>query len=283
MTGVTIEFPGLGLVFENVPSGFYVFGFRIAFYGLVIALGMILGYLVAEWQARRTGQNPDLYLDFALIAIPISVICARIFYVVFNWDMYRYAPLQIFNTRSGGLAIYGGIIGAILCAFVYSKIKKISFGLLADTGVLGLIAGQAVGRWGNFFNAEAFGGYAGNHFLAMQLPWNVAKSHMSLSSALIMEPHVVNGTILVHPMFLYESIWNFLLLMILLIYSKHKKFNGEIILLYLTGYGIGRFWMEGMRTDQLLFWNTGVPVSMVLSAVLVAISVPVILVKRRKK
>ncbi len=282
MTGVNIEFPNLGISLHNIQSGFDVFGFRIAFYGVIIAAGMIIGYLVAEWQARRTGQNPDMYLDFALIAIPVSVICARIYYVIFSWDLYQENLLQVFNTRNGGLAIYGGVIGAFITAYIYAKVKKVSFGLLADTGCLGLITGQIIGRWGNFFNSEAFGGYAGNNLFAMKLPWSVAKSNMSLSDALAMEKYVVNDTILVHPTFLYESVWNLMLLILLVFYSKHKKFDGEIILLYLAGYGVGRFWIESMRTDQLLLWNTNIPASMALSALLVTVSLGVIIFKRRK-
>ena len=282
MTGVNIEFPNLGISLHNVQSGFDVFGFRIAFYGVIIAAGMIIGYLVAEWQARRTGQNPDLYLDFALIAIPISVICARIYYVIFSWDLYQDNLLEVFNTRHGGLAIYGGVIGAFATAYIYAKVKKVSFGLLADTGCLGLVTGQIIGRWGNFFNSEAFGGYAGNSLFAMKLPWSVAKSNMSLSDALVMEKYVVNDSILVHPTFLYESVWNIILLILLVFYSKHKKFDGEVMLLYLAGYGLGRFWIESMRTDQLLLWSTSIPVSMALSALLVLVSLAIIFYKRRK-
>lgn len=280
--GVNIEFPNLGISLHNIQSGFDVFGFRIAFYGVIIAAGMILGYLVAEWQARRTGQNPDIYLDLALVAIPISVVCARIYYVIFSWDTYKDNLLDIFNTRNGGLAIYGGVIGAVITAYIFARVKKVNFGLLVDTGCLGLITGQIIGRWGNFFNSEAFGGYAGNSLLAMQLPWNVAKSHMSLADALAMEQYVVDGTILVHPTFLYESLWNLMVLILLILYSRHKKFDGEVILLYLLGYGLGRFWIESMRTDQLLLWNTGIPVSMALSALLVAASAVIILWNRRR-
>lgn len=282
MDGVNIEFPNIGISLHNIQSGFEVFGFKIAFYGMIIALGMILGYLVAEWQARRTGQNPDLYLDLALISIPISIVCARIYFVVFSWDLYKDNLLEVFNTRNGGLAIYGGVIGGIATAFVFSRIKKVKFGLLADTACLGLITGQIIGRWGNFFNAEAFGKYAGNSLLAMKLPWDVAKSNMSLSSALAMEQYVENNSILVHPTFLYESLWNLLLLIFLAIYSKHKKFDGEIILLYLMGYGIGRFFIESLRTDQLFLWNTQLPVSMLFSVLIAVVSLGIIVVLRKK-
>lgn len=282
MAGVDIGFPGLGITFHNVPSGFYIFGFKIAFYGMIIALGMILGYLVAEWQARKTGQNPDLYLDFALIAIPIAVVCARLYYVIFSWDMYRDNLLEIFNIRNGGLAIYGGVIGAIVVAYGFAQVRKVNFGQLLDTAAPGLIAGQIIGRWGNFFNCEAFGGYAGDSLFAMQLPWSVAKEHMSLASALAMEQYVQNGTILVHPTFFYESMWNVGVLILMLLYAPHKKFHGEIIFIYLAGYGLGRFWIESLRTDQLLLWGTKIPISMALSGILFLGASAVIAVGHRR-
>lgn len=289
-----INFPNIGLSLENVPRGFEIFGFRIALYGICIAIGMLGGILIARWQAKRSGQDKEMYLDFALWAIPLSVVGARLYSVIFEWDYYKDDLLKIFNLRNGGLAIYGGVIVAILCAFVYSKIKKISVGLLADTGILGMLVGQICGRWGNFFNRECFGNYS-DSLLAMQI--NVADS--SLDS--VFKPSVISDEVLasmyvgkeralesimeirnnivtaadgfsyiqVQPTFLYELLWNLALLIILIVYWKHKKFNGEIILLYLFGYGLGRFIIEGMRTDQLFLWNTGIAVSQLLSAILV--------------
>lgn len=298
----SIIFPNLGIELKNVGSSIEVFGFRIAYYGIVIACGMALGYLVAEWQAKRTGQNKDLYLDFALYAIILSVIGARVYYVVFNWSEYKDNLLDIFNTRNGGLAIYGGVITAVLTALVYSKIKKISFGLLADTGCLGLITGQIVGRWGNFFNREAFGKYTNGPFAMLLNIQDVSSDYSMPVERLaskyagrqkayenIMEirnnPVVIDGItyISVHPTFLYESLWNLCLLIILVVYSKHKKFDGEIILLYLAGYGLGRFWIEGLRTDQLFFFSTSIPVSQMLSAILVVFSVLLIIFLRVSK
>lgn len=279
---ISIRFPNLGIELHNIGTGINVFGIEIAYYGIIIALGMVAGYLMADWQARRTGQNPELYLDFALYAIILSVIGARIYYVVFAWDEYKDNLWQIFNIRGGGLAIYGGIITAIICAMVYSKIKKVPLGLLADTGCIGLITGQIIGRWGNFFNREAFGGYTDNLF-AMQLKKaDVAASN--ITPELLENIKMINGVeyIQVHPTFLYESLWNVCLLILLIIYTKHKKFDGEIILLYLAGYGLGRAWIEGLRTDQLLFWGTNVAVSQILSIILVIGSIGVIVYKRTK-
>lgn len=282
MTGTEISFPNLGIRLENVSSGFNIFGFHIAFYGVIIAFGMLAGFMVASHQAKKTGQSTEMYLDFALYAIVCAVIGARIYYVVFSWDEYKNNPIEVFNIRGGGLAIYGGVIAGIITAIVFSKAKKVKFTLLADTACLGLITGQIIGRWGNFFNTEAFGGYAGNTLFAMQIPWEKAVLHMSAKSVERLSPYVVDGTILVHPTFLYESLWNLCALIFLLWYSNHKKFDGEIILLYLFFYGLGRSWIEGLRTDQLLLWGTQIPVSQGLAILMAAASAIAIIIIRIK-
>ena len=298
-----INFPNLGIVLKNVGSGFDIFGFRITYYGMVIGFGMLLGWLVTEWMAKRTGQKVEFYLDFALIAIVTSVIGARLYYVIFDLEEFAGNPLSIFNLRTGGLAIYGGIIAAVLAAVIYAKVKKYPFWLLADTACVGLVTGQIIGRWGNFFNREAFGKYYDGLF-AMQLNINdvsgVYRNTTSLSrleqiyqgkeAALerileIRDKTVTLGDtiyIQVHPTFLYESLWNLCLLILLIIYTKHKKFDGEIMLLYLIGYGIGRTWMEGLRTDQLFLWGTPFAVSQLLSALIVVTSTILLIYKRRK-
>ena len=285
MNGTDISFPNLGITLENVKSGFDIFGFHIAFYGVIIAFGMMAGFLLVSYQAKKTGQNTEMYLDFALYAIICAVIGARVYYVIFSWDEYKNNPIEVFNIRGGGLAIYGGVIAGIITAIVFSKVRKVKFTLLADTACLGLITGQIIGRWGNFFNTEAFGGYAGNSLFAMQIPWEKAVIHMSEKSAEQLSAYVADGTILVHPTFLYESLWNLCALIFLLWYSNHKKFDGEIILLYLFLYGVGRGWIEGLRTDQLLLWGTQIPVSQGLAifmAVGAAIAIFVIRMKMRK-
>ena len=295
-----INFPNLGIELKNIPSGIDVFGFEITFYGILIGLGMLLGWLLAERMAKKTGQSTELYLDFALIAIIVSVIFTRLGYVLFALDEFVDNPLEIFNFRSGGLMIYGGIFGGILSAVVFAKIKKYSFWLLADTGAIGLITGQIVGRWGNFFNREVFGKYTSGLF-AMQLnvndvSYDFRTSNISSLQAKyegkqvtfdrIMELRdniaVVDGIeyIQVHPTFLYESLWNLVLLISLIIYTKHKKFDGEVILLYLAGYGLGRLWIEGIRIDQLFLWGTSVPISQLISLLLIVLSVGMIIFKR---
>lgn len=277
----SINFPNLGIHLEHVGQRISIFGFDIAYYGMIIGIGILAGLLMAVWEAKRTKQNPETYYDLALYAVIFSIIGARMYYVLFSWDMYKNDLLSIFNLREGGLAIYGGVIAAMITVFVFSRVKKISFGLLVDTAGLGLILGQIIGRWGNFFNREAFGEYTNNLF-AMQLPVDAVRAS-DITEKMREHMEVINGIefIQVHPTFLYESVWNIGVLIVLLLWRKHKKFNGEICLMYLFGYGIGRFWVEGLRTDQLQFSN-GIAVSQVLAAVLVVVSVVWILIGRRK-
>lgn len=261
-----IAFPNMGIYLKNVPKSFSVFGFEIALYGVIIGIGVIAGIMMAAKWAKVTGQNPDMYWDFAIYAVIFSIIGARIYYVVFEWDNYKNNLLSIFNLREGGLAIYGGVIAAFTTLFIYAKVKKQNAFLMADTGVLGLILGQAIGRWGNFTNREVFGEYTDNLF-AMRLPVDMVRS-IDISDSLA--EHMAEGVnyIQVHPTFLYESLWNLGIFILMLIYYKHKKFDGEIALLYLGGYGLGRAWIEGIRTDQLFIPGTQVPVSQVLAVIL---------------
>lgn len=261
-----IAFPNLGIYLNNVPKGFSVFGFWIALYGVVIAIGVLAGISVAAHLAKKTGQDPEMYWDFAIYAVIFSIIGARIYYVIFSWDQYKDDLLSIFNIREGGLAIYGGVIAAFITVFVYAKIKKVNGFMVADTGVVGLILGQAIGRWGNFFNREVFGEYT-EGLLAMRLPADMVRTR-DISESIAAHMEGVNY-IQVHPTFLYESLWNLGIFILLLLFWKHKKFEGEVALLYLGGYGLGRFWIEGIRTDQLFIPGTELPVSQVLAAVLV--------------
>lgn len=278
----SIRFPHLGIYLSNVGKSIDIAGFEIAYYGIVIACGMVLGLCIAMWVAKRTKQNPDLYFDVALYAIPIALIGARIYYVIFAWDQYKDNLIHIFYFREGGLAIFGGVIAAVATFYVYVKIKKENFWLMVDTGCIGLVLGQIIGRWGNFFNREAFGEYT-DGLLAMQLPLNAVRAS-DVTQEMMNHLQVIDGVqyIQVHPTFLYEGLWNTGVLLALLFFTKRKKFDGEIFLMYLAGYGIGRFWIEGLRTDQLLIPGVGLPVSQVLSAVVAAGSIAAIMIRRKK-
>ena len=281
MNAPDLSFVHLGITIEHMRNSVSIFGFRVAFYGIIIGLGMLAGMWIAMEDAKRRGQDPDLYLDFALYAIIFSIIGARLYYVIFDWQLYKDNPIQILNLRAGGLAIYGGVIGAVLTLIVYTRVKKQSFLSMADTGVLGLITGQIIGRWGNFFNCEAFGGYTDN-LLAMRIKASIVNPSM-ISQELWDRRIVENGVeyIQVHPTFFYESMWNLGVLLFLLWFRKRKKFTGEMMWLYFLGYGLGRVWIEGLRTDQLKLPGTGIAVSQLLSAVLVLVSAGVIIWKRR--
>lgn len=277
-----IEFPNLGIHLESVGKTITIFNFDIAYYGIIIGIGMLVGILIASAQAKRTGQDPEIYFDLAMYGIIAAIIGARIYYVAFSWDMYKDNLKSIFNLREGGLAIYGGVIAAVIAVYIFAKVKKLSFPLLLDTAGLGLVAGQAIGRWGNFFNREAFGEYTDNLF-AMLLPMDaVRKSDVTE----LMRQHIVwrddFRCIQVHPTFLYESLWCLAVLILLFLYSKHKKFDGEVFLLYLFGYGAGRVWIEGLRTDQLLLPGIGLPVSQLLAGCLIVGSLVTIIYMRMK-
>ena len=276
-----IAFPNLGIYLRNMPKSFTVFGFEIALYGVIIGIGVIAGILMAARQAKVTGQDPDLYWDFSIYAVILSVVGARIYYVIFEWDMYKDNLLKIFNIREGGLAIYGGVIAGFSTLFVYAALKKQKAFRVADTAVTGLILGQAIGRWGNFTNREVFGEYTDN-LLAMRLPVAAVRERDISESILAHMGEGINY-IQVHPTFLYESLWNLGVLVLMLFYWKHKKFDGEIALLYLGGYGLGRAWIEGIRTDQLFIPGTVYPVSQVLAILLFAGAVLCDLIVRRRK
>jgi len=272
MNGGDIRFVHLGITINHLKSSISVFGFRIAFYGIIIGIGMLAGLWIAQSDAKRRGQGPELYLDFALYAIICSIIGARLYYVIFEWDYYKNNVLQIFNLRAGGLAIYGGVIAGTITMIVYTRMKKVSFFSMADTGVLGLVTGQIIGRWGNFFNCEAFGGYT-DSLLAMRIRRALVNDNM-LNADVLNHRIVENGVeyIQVHPTFFYESCWNLCLLLFMLWFRRYKKYDGQMLWIYLLGYGIGRFWIESLRTDQLILFGTGLPVSQALSLVLILVA-----------
>lgn len=278
MNVTDIAFPNMGLYLENVPKAFDILGFSVALYGIIIGLGVLSGVFMAEYVAKKEKVSTEIIWDFVIYAVIFSIIGARLFYVVFEWDMYKDNPLEIFNLRNGGLAIYGAVIAAFITLYVYCRVKKQSFLQLVDICVPGLALGQVIGRWGNFTNREVFGGYT-NNLLAMRLPIDAVRGRDITADV---AAHIMDGTnyIQVHPTFLYESLWNLALIGIMLLYRSHKKFEGEMWLLYLGGYGLGRFWIEGIRTDQLYITGTKIPVSQAIAVMCVVVSVAAALIVR---
>ena len=264
-----ISFPNLGIYLEHVGKNVSVFGFEIAYYGIIIGCAILIGFLIATSEAKRTRQNPDDYLDMGIIGVIAGIVGARAFYVIFSWDMYKNDLLDIFNLREGGLAIYGGVIGAVIAVFVLARVKRLSPFQILDTVALAILNGQMLGRWGNFFNREAFGEYTDSLF-AMRLPLDAVRSGDVTD---LMREHIerIDGVsyIQVHPTFLYESVWCCVLLILLALYRKHKKYEGELFLLYIFGYGLGRVWIEGLRTDQMLIPGIGFPVSQAIAGCVV--------------
>lgn len=248
-----ITFPGLGISVDPSPVAFTVFGKDIYWYGIIIAAGFLLAYFYMDRRAKVFGLTGDNVLDILLWAVPLGVICARIYYCVFYWDAYRDNPISCLYIWEGGLAIYGGVLGGILGIFLYHKIKKIPLLPMLDLASFGVLIGQICGRWGNFMNQEAHGGETAS-FLRMGL----------------MDP---DGVIrYYHPTFLYESVWNLVGLIALHFLSKKRKFDGEMFLLYLFWYGLGRAWIEGLRTDSLYLFGTGIRVSQLLALLCVIVA-----------
>ncbi len=282
-----IYFPHLNISIESLDRvAFSILGINIYWYGIFIALGAILGITLAFNEAKRTGQSQDMYSDFAFAAIIAGIIGARLYYIIFHGD----SLLSFFKIREGGLAIYGGIIAGLITAIVFVKIKKINFLQFTDTVIMGLVVGQIFGRWGNFFNREAFGRHTDGLF-AMALKADTVNglfingSH-ALYQGNVEYPVIQYGGvdyIQVHPTFLYESLWNLALLAIIFACRRHKKFQGQLVIMYCIGYGIGRFWIESLRSDQLEIH--GIPISMIVSAVLVlaALAAGIILYLKEKQ
>jgi phosphatidylglycerol:prolipoprotein diacylglycerol transferase len=282
---MSIAFPNLGIYLNHVIRYIHLFSWPVAVYGITMALGILAGLLVASWAAGKTGQNPDDYTNIALLGIVLGLLGARAYYVIFSWDYYSRHPGEILDLRGGGLALYGSLIGAVAAVLIYCRWKKLRILLVLDTACLGMVTGQIIGRWGNFFNREAFGEYTDNLF-AMRLPLEAVRAD-EVTPLMHAHEQVIDGItyIQVHPTFLYESMWNLgvLVLLVILTVRGKKRFDGEIFLLYLLLYGIGRFWIEALRTDQLLIPGTQIPVSQVLAAVLAAGSLVLILILRRRK
>lgn len=282
MSEHSILFPHLHITLPYVGKSVSIAGFEIAYYGIVIAIGMAAGIWLILQIARRTRQNEDLYVDLVLVTIVCGILGARAYYVMFSWENYKDHLLEIFDIRGGGLAIYGGVLAGVLTVWIFSRIRHCEVWTLLDTVCPGLTVGQIIGRWGNFFNREAFGGYS-DGLLAMALPRSAVRQG-EITSRMLEHLQEIDGIefIQVHPTFLYESLWNIAVLIRLLWVWKHRKYDGEVILTYLIGYGTGRLWIESLRTDQLLLPVIGIPVSQVVSVVMICLAVLLMTVRKRQ-
>lgn len=239
------------------PVAFEIFGIAIRWYGILLSTGIMAGILLAYYEAKRLGYDPEYIIDLALWCVPAAVIGARLYYVIFEWDYYKGNIMKIINIREGGLAIHGALIAAVFTGYIFTKVKKLSFWETADITAPSIIIGQAIGRWGNFMNAEAHGG-------PTNLPWGI----------------IVDG-VKVHPTFLYESLWNVGVFIFLILYRKRRKVEGEVFLLYGILYSAGRFWIEGLRTDSLMFM--GMRQAQLISVVIIAAFTALLAYRRKKK
>lgn len=240
------------------PVAFEIFGFKVMWYGILIATGVILGTIVGIREAKKRGYDEDTIINLMLVAVPAALIGARIYYVIFSWDLYRDDPISALNFRQGGLAIHGGLIGAVLASIVYCRVKNLRFWKIADIMAPSIILGQAIGRWGNYVNQEAHGG-------PTDLPWGIT----------------IDG-VKVHPTFFYEFLWNMIVFTFLMKYrSKKIKFEGQIFLMYLMLYSVGRFFIESLRTDSLMIGP--LRTAQFISILIILVSGVIYYIKSKKK
>lgn len=267
----SITFPHLGMEFEQVSRGFSIFGFVISRYSILLVVGIIVAVGLTAIEAERTMQYAEEYLELSIWVGAFSIIGARALYVVLEWPYFAQHPLQILNLRKGGLALYGAIFAGILVAWIYSVFRQMSLGLILDTSLIGMVFLQIIGRFGDFFNREGFGEYTDGLF-AMQIPVDMVRVS-DVTERMKNHMEVIGGVrmIQVHPAFAYEIVWCFVLLLILSIYRSSKRFDGEIFLLYLMGYSIGRIGIESLRTDRMLIWGTKIPAMIVIGGISIVI------------
>ena len=263
MQNATISFPLLGENFKlDIKSYLEIGSFSVHWYGVIIAIGFLLAVIYAIKRSKEFGITEDNIIDLLICAVPLAVIGARAYYVIFSWENYKDNLVDIIKVWEGGLAIYGGIIGAVVGLFIFSKWRKVKAGAMADLGGLGLLIGQAVGRWGNFINREAYG-------VKTTVAWRMGLTNQY-------------GTFYYHPCFLYESLWNIIGFVILHFYSKKRKFDGEVFFLYLAWYGLGRALIESLRTDSLYLFGSNLRVSQLVALLCVIGAVSAVLVIRMR-
>ena len=279
---MNINFPHLGIELEHVGQSISIFGFHITYYGMLTGLALVAGIVITIYFAAKSRQNMEHYLDLVIGSVLWGIVGARIWYVLFSWENYRGHFFRIFNLRQGGLAFYGALTAAVLFTFFYAKRKRENPMRLLDTACVGLIAGQIIGRVGNFFNRESFGGYTDGLF-AMQLPVDAVRTADITEK---MREHIIEldgiSYIQVHPAFLYEMVWNLIILILLLLYYKKKVFEGELFLIYVALYGVGRTWIEALRVDKLRLPFGNLPISLIFAVVSAAVSIVLIIHFRKE-
>jgi len=275
----TVFFPGLGLEFELNRVAFTVFGHNIYWYGVIIAAGFLLAVAFGLWKCPEFGLDPDTITDAIFVVVPMAIIGARLYYVIFNPSVCferdgSFSFYRMIAFWDGGLAIYGGVIATVATALVFCRVRDVDFWSGMDITVYGLLIGQLVGRWGNFVNVEAYGGVT-------TLPWRMCSESIAnelwrdgLLESQGMYQSILDGSLGVHPTFLYESLWNLLgLILLLLLMKRGRKFNGQMFLSYVAWYGLGRAAIEGLRTDSLYFFGTGIRSSQLLGLVSAAAAI----------
>lgn len=255
----------------NDPVAFKIFGFDIMWYGVLIGFGIILAFILAYFNSKRKGLKFETLIDIFLIAFPCAIIGARVYYVIFEWSNYKHNFIDIFNIRQGGLAIHGGLIGAFLAAFIYTKIKKINFLAYADLVAPSIILAQGIGRWGNFMNSEAHGGL-------------VSKEFISKFPLFIQRGMFIDGEYY-HPTFLYESIWDLLvcIVLVIILYKVKKGYEGIVISSYMILYSLGRFFIEGLRTDSLMFFGFRIAQLISFAGIILGIIFIIIIIRKNKE
>lgn len=269
-----VKFPALNLEFKIRRIAFSLFNIDIYWYAIIIACGILLAFIYCSKEAKRQGMDNELFIDILLWGIPSGVIGGRLYYVIFKWEYYSKNLGEIFAIRDGGLAIYGAIIFAVLAVYIYTKKNKINTLKVFDIGAIGLLIGQAVGRWGNFFNQEAFGGNT-------SLLWGMTSEKICAYLEMLKNKGInVDPTLPVHPTFLYESLWNLAGVIIFNYLIKRKKFDGQIFFLYIIWYGFGRMLIEGLRTDSLYF--LGFRISQIIGVLSVIFGTVVYILLRKK-
>lgn len=269
-----VKFPALNLEFKIRRIAFSLFNIDIYWYAIIIACGILLAFIYCSKEAKRQGMDNELFIDILLWGIPSGVIGGRLYYVIFKWEYYSKNLGEIFAIRDGGLAIYGAIIFAVLSVYIYTKKNKINTLKVFDIGAIGLLIGQAVGRWGNFFNQEAFGGNT-------SLLWGMTSEKICAYLEMLKNKGInVDPTLPVHPTFLYESLWNLAGVIIFNYLIKRKKFDGQIFFLYIIWYGFGRMLIEGLRTDSLYF--LGFRISQIIGVLSVIFGTLVYILLRKK-